>query len=204
MAFLLLLAIRAAPVLSPAPMACSDVNITRTSPNMTHSESSEILAHFLAASRRVRRDAWLGAEVGTSLAGVLANTIGGFWDVAIFDGQTFSYSMYCLKEVELAGAAWHVILCQEAIDEHAHKCGPQQLAEFANGTVALPPRHASSYEMRLAEYQHYADEQHTTNGTLSPQRTEYKKIRVNKVAKAIREAMNTSYDSTVSSEQWAV
>lgn len=60
---------------------------------------------------------------------------GGFWDVFLL-GDSFSYSVYCIEYVELAGEYWTVLICKESVDEWGNDCGDHGLSLYSNGSLA--------------------------------------------------------------------
>ena len=53
-------------------------------------------------------------------------------------GGAFSYSVLCSEYVELASFQWNVLLCREAEDAEATRCGSNPgLSRYANGTLSL-------------------------------------------------------------------
>ena len=137
----------------------------------------------------------------TPIAGKLAKKIGGFWDVIFFDERLFAYHMLCEKQVTLAGAHWHVVLCQESIDEQARKCD-KMLSPTNNGTLVLPNSfNPETAKFSQIEHDHYMDHYFgDRQGHLSAEREEWKRKRFDTIVDQLRRvlSMGVSNRSTAS------
>ena len=105
--------------------ACGMVEITRT--NMGLGDASEALSVYLNVIESVGIN-------GSAVSERLSITFGGFWDIYLM-GSAFSYSVYCVSYIELAGSEWNVLLCSESADADATDCGGDNLALHSNGTI---------------------------------------------------------------------
>lgn len=114
---------------APAPVvqSCSLVDVVNT--NLAADDAAAVL-------RLYREMADLHGPKPEPIARKLMEARGGFWDVYMI-GSAFSYSVTCSELVELASSEWNVILCREAADADAKRCGSGGLTRYANGTLDL-------------------------------------------------------------------
>ena len=107
------------------PGTCTAVDLVHT--NLAHDEALSLMSLYLSV-----------AEVSGTEPEPIAKSLmakrGGFWDV-YFMGTAFSYSVTCSEYVELANDKWNVLLCKEAEDSEAMRCGRGGLMRYANGTL---------------------------------------------------------------------
>lgn len=126
---------RAAPVEPVEPHTCTSVELVHT--NLGQADALAVLNIYHQASER-------HGPSSEPIARMLMAARGGFWDVMMI-GTAFSYSILCSEYVELASVSWNVLLCKEAEDEEAMRCGAAGLTRHTNGTL-YPPAHAAALQ----------------------------------------------------------
>ena len=149
----------------PEPLgSCAQVHVVHT--NMAPSAAAGVLEVYEQVAASVVPAAGVEPDLNTTAIGdTLTARHGGFWDVFLL-GNSFSYSIYCIDYVELAGEYWTVLICKESVDEWGNDCGQDGLSLYVNGTLA-PKALASmsqgtfgastpeGFSPKLEFYQHY-------------------------------------------------
>jgi len=106
---------------------------------MQPSQAERVLEAYSAeatAAAAIQTDDSKPPGLNTSaISNRLTTIYGGFWDIFLM-GEGFSYAIYCIDYVELAGEYWTVLICKESIDEWGNDCGEHGLSLYANGSLA--------------------------------------------------------------------
>ena len=131
------------PTLTPHDHTCAQVDIVHTNlPN-----AADLLTLY-------QQSIELHGPKPDKVASALAGAHGGFWDVMMI-GTEFSYSVTCSEYVELASDRWNVLLCREAEDAEATRCG--EMTRYTNGTLSDGGSAfaGGQYEVHLDRYYNY-------------------------------------------------
>ena len=137
--------------LGPALSSCDSIRVVRSS--VANATGAVVEMYRIMMMENVAYDK-VDTKLSARLLAALGMLLGGTWDLAQL-GAAYSYSMYCIRHVELSVSHNRdpneigVLLCQESVDMPPNDCGTDGLqlvsAGVGLGYVGSPSAEPSSW-----------------------------------------------------------